>query len=583
MNLLKLTFKNIMSYGNNYNIITFNSNNINEIIGIIGRNGFGKTSILDCIFFVLYNKPYRNKSTKKDLINRTNKKGLYVKIEFISKGDEYVIERGMSPNIINICKNGIDEDLDAHSNDIQKFIETQIIGINENIFRMIFMMGLGTFKSFFEQSISDRRDMFEFMVGMNVLSIMMKKIKKYNNQLENKIDVVKNKFNESKKLKSVYEQKLQDISKIKQNKDIESNIEVLENTIKNIEIEMSKIDIDSLSSEIKSIQKQVIEIENNRDNDKSSFSKNSLLIKQDSKTLNFFNNNDNCPTCMQEIDSKFKNDEISKLKKIINKLQAENTLLSKNMKRDNDSINERNINIDKIKDEKYFYKKQQQKIENKNEDLASLKNLRNKGDEDYKKILLELEEKIEGVKIDIKKYADSGRVIQKKIKINNMFIDTLSDNGIKKYIYSLLLGKINININHYLSEFSSNIKIQIKNDLSIIFYYRIGENIKYSSFSNGEKMVINLSFTFGILDFIEDFYGFSSNFLFFDEILDASLDDINRNFLLENLKKINKNIIIISHDNNLASAFTKSYFINKNELGFSNIMEQNYEENTREL
>lgn len=570
-----------MSYGNNYNTITFNASNINEIIGIIGRNGFGKTSILDCIFFVLYNKPYRNKSTKKDLINRTNKKGLYVKIEFSSKGDEYVIERGMSPNIINICKNGVDEDLDAHSNDIQKFIETQIIGINENIFRMIFMMGLGTFKSFFEQGISDRRDMFEFMVGMNVLSIMMKKIKKYNSQLENKLDIVKNKFNESKRLKDVYEQKLKDISKIKQNKDIDSNIILLEKTIKEIEIEISNIDIDGLSDEIKKVQKQILEMEKNRDNYKSLFSKNSLLIKQDSKTLNFFNNNDTCPMCTQEIESNFKNNEISKLKTIIEKLQSENIHLSKNMKINNDSISEKNMSIDNIKDEKYSYKKQQQKLEDKNEDIVSLKSLRDNGDDEYKKILIELKENIESVNKDIKIYAENGRVIQKKVKTNNMFIETLSDNGIKKYIYSLLLGRINVHINHYLSEFSSNIKIQIKNDLSVNFYYRIGENMKYSSFSNGEKMIINLSFTFGILKFIEDFYGFSSNFLFFDEILDASLDDINRNFLLENLKKIDKNIVIISHDNNLASAFTKSYFINKNELGFSNIMEQNYEESTR--
>ena len=107
---------------------------------------------------------------------------------------------------------GEEEDLDAHANDIQKYIETQVIGVNEKLFRLIFMVGLGVFKSFFTYGIADRRNIFEFMVGINILSIMAKKIKKFNSKIEVKKNSIESKIEEFKRLEEVYVQKLKDVN-----------------------------------------------------------------------------------------------------------------------------------------------------------------------------------------------------------------------------------------------------------------------------------------------------------------------------------------------------------------------------------
>jgi DNA repair exonuclease SbcCD ATPase subunit len=182
MILERITFRNILSYGNNNTTFEFGDIYNYKTIGIIGKNGNGKTSIFDALFYAFFNKPYR-KINLTDLINRENGRDLYVAVEFKANGHQYKIERGMTTataksKMIKIWVDGKEENLDAHSKDIQRYIETQIIGVNEKIFRLIFMIGLGSFTSFFEHSLPERRAILEFIVGINVLSVMLKKVKK---------------------------------------------------------------------------------------------------------------------------------------------------------------------------------------------------------------------------------------------------------------------------------------------------------------------------------------------------------------------------------------------------------------------
>jgi len=572
MILEKITFRNIMSYGNINTTFEFGDIYNYKTIGIIGKNGNGKTSIFDALFYALFNKPYR-KINLTDLINRENGRDLYVAVEFRANGHQYKIERGMSTasaksKMIKIWVDGKEENLDAHSKDIQRYIETQIIGVNEKIFRLIFMIGLGSFTSFFEHSLPERRAILEFIVGINVLSVMLKKVKKTNSEDSATVEKLKNKIEQQIKTREIYEEKVTDIKKLQESTDYTNDIDKLEKLIKQINSEIEKINVEKLKLDIEALNSDIEKIEEKRDVWINDLKQNKIFLKQNIDLLSFFEKNDVCPTCTQPITGEFKEDKIEDL-------SSNNTKLEKNIKKTQKNIDE----------EETLKKEKDAEIQNLNEKILKFKDLRKDlknnqttkesfiekqrlAKEDSTKIIDEINEKLQDIKKDIKALAKEGKELSKVLDINKIIIETLNDDGVKKYIYDIILKQINKYINNYITEFNFNAKVKIESDLSEFFFHRIGENIQYASFSNGEKLIVNFSFVFGLLKFIEEFYGFKSNFLFFDEILDTSLDKDNKTFLLETLKRFDKNIIIISHDYTLDSLFNECYIVSK-EDGFS--------------
>lgn len=561
-----------MSYGNTNTTFEFGDIYNYKTIGIIGKNGNGKTSIFDALFYALFNKPYR-KINLTDLINRENGRDLYVAVEFRANGHQYKIERGMSTasaksKMIKIWVDGKEENLDAHSKDIQRYIETQIIGVNEKIFRLIFMIGLGSFTSFFEHSLPERRAILEFIVGINVLSVMLKKVKKTNSEDSATVEKLKNKIEQQIKTREIYEEKVTDIKKLQESTDYTNDIDKLEKLIKQINSEIEKINVEKLKLDIEALNSDIEKIEEKRDVWINDLKQNKIFLKQNIDLLSFFEKNDVCPTCTQPITGEFKEDKIEDL-------SSNNTKLEKNIKKTQKNIDE----------EETLKKEKDAEIQNLNEKILKFKDLRKDlknnqttkesfiekqrlAKEDSTKIIDEINEKLQDIKKDIKSLAKEGKELSKVLDINKIIIETLNDDGVKKYIYDIILKQINKYINHYITEFNFNAKVKIESDLSEFFFHRIGENIQYASFSNGEKLIVNFSFVFGLLKFIEEFYGFKSNFLFFDEILDTSLDKDNKTFLLETLKRFDKNIIIISHDYTLDSLFNECYIVSK-EDGFS--------------
>lgn len=571
LNINSVSFKNLLSYGNVETTIDFNRDEENQIFGIVGRNGNGKTAILDAVFFALYNSPYR-KITKSDLVNRLNKKGLEVKIDFESMGANFIIERGMTPSFIRIIKNGEEIDLEAHANDIQKYIETQVIGVNEKIFRLVFMVGLGVFKSFFTYGIADRRNIFEFIVGINILSLMAKKIKMFNGKIESKLKEVKMKIDKYENLNEVYVEKLEDINKINSSVDYTDDITATKKEIDQLKKEISKINIDKTEESleknnkmIKKLEKDIRTLENEiRDSKKD--------VRTNQTLLDFYEDNDVCDRCHQTISEDFKTEIMDKLETTIGDA-------SKILKKSEDELDKISEKVEKVEDKKDkledIVDKYDDFVENKEsyeKQLKKYEEMNVKTDTDTGDVIKKINDDIASTKEQLKKYNKKVKGIEAKLEMNKLFLITLSDKGVKKYIYNVLLKKINRYVNKYISEFNFNGKLEIKGDLSEKFYYRSGDKIKYASFSNGEKLIIDFSFILGIMQFLEEFYGFTSNIIFFDEILDTSLDSVNKQFLLENLKKINKNIVIISHDYNMTSSFDTTFTVTK-ESDFSVIEE----------
>jgi DNA repair exonuclease SbcCD ATPase subunit len=574
MILERITFRNILSYGNNNTTFEFGDIYNYKTIGIIGKNGNGKTSIFDALFYAFFNKPYR-KINLTDLINRENGRDLYVAVEFKANGHQYKIERGMTTataksKMIKIWVDVKEENLDAHSKDIQRYIETQIIGVNEKIFRLIFMIGLGSFTSFFEHSLPERRAILEFIVGINVLSVMLKKVKKTNSEDSATVEKLKSKIEQHIGTREIYEEKVKDIKKLQESTDYTDDIKKLEKLIKQINSEIEKINVEKLKLDIQTLNADIEKIEEKRDVWINDLKQNKIFLKQNIDLLSFFEKNDVCPTCTQPITGEFKEDKIEDL-------SSDNIKLEKNIKRTQKSIEEedaikkeKDAEIQKLNEKITRFRDLTKDLNNNQATRESFLEKQRLAKEDSTKIVDEINGKLQDIKKDIKVLAKEGKELSKVLDVNKVIIETLNDDGVKKYIYDIILKQINKYINHYITEFNFNAKVKIESDLSEFFFHRIGENIQYASFSNGEKLIVNFSFVFGLLKFIEEFYGFKSNFLFFDEILDTSLDKDNKTFLLETLKRFDKNIIIISHDYTLDSLFNECYIVSK-EDGFSTL------------
>lgn len=561
MHITRITFRNILSYGNNNTTIEFTEENVYKTIGIIGKNGKGKTTIYDVIFLALFDTPFRDISKNK-LLNRENKKDGYVKIEFVNNGKNYIIERGLGPSFVKIWCNDVEQKLDGHSRDIQKFIETKIIGINEKLFRLIFMIGSGVFTSFFEFGIDDRRKIFEFMLGINILTVMLEKIKKTNKQVNSDIEHLKAQIEKEVELKSIHESKIEDLNEL-QTKTFSEEIKDLKKNLKSCEKILKKIDINKIKENQEKNQKKLDELNKEREEWLLQLKENNVHISTNAKMLNFLLKNDNCPTCTQPIDEKFKKGKIKENETDIKKLEEDNLKIQAELDKVKVEIKDLNDVFNEIMEEMRTHKTTTSDMERIQKNITKYEDKTESISKDSSKQIQKIKKTIKEKNKKIKELAQIGQDLTDKAYYNGFLIDILGDKGIKKYVYDIVFKKINKYINFYMSEFLFTYKVKINSNLSSFFYAMRGDEIEYKTFSNGEKMIINFSFIFGVLKFLEEFYGFKSNFLFFDEILDTSLDATNKSFLMEALEKFQKNIVIISHDHELSSIFNECYIVDK--------------------
>lgn len=542
INFKSICYKNFISSGN-YN--TYIKLDNTDLTVIVGKNGAGKSTILDAISFVLFNKPFRN-INKNQLINSITKKNCLVEIEFTVDNDSYLIKRGIKPNVFEIYKNNVLVPQDSRVGDYQEYLERSVLRCNHKAFCQVVVLGSANYIPFLDLPAADRRKVVENILDLEIFSIMNANLKKLIIETKEKLDDAQNKkFLLVSEIKTYHE--FETKAKEDQQTLIDSyqeNIDKIQKQIDECSTKIQKVEQDSKLAEKKAFYQ----------NEYNNIKKNIILLQSNidtiDKELEFFEmHNVECPTCMQRIDKDFRIKFIddrnqSKNSKIIVLEQAE-----KSIKECHDFIKEIENVESKIQEEIDRQRKISQFIENKKNEIQTWK----------KAILSATNKTVEKDETNIN-YDEKNNELQKV----NVLIDEiereknaqivllrmLKDDGIKAKIIEQYIDMINELVNKYLLEMDFICQFHLDGEFNETIKSRYRDEFTFASFSQGEKMRITLAILFTWRELARRRNSISTNILFFDEILDSSMDQEGIDYFLKIIKNLTKgsNTFIISHN-----------------------------------
>lgn len=500
--------------------------------------------MLDALTFVLYGKPYRN-INKPQLINSVNGKNCLVEINFTIGKKEYLVRRGIKPNIFEIFEDGELIDQDSRATDYQLYLEKNILQMNYTAFTQIVVLGKATYIPFMRLKLNDRRQLIEELLGLTIFSKMnevlknrFSDVKSRQKELESEIVVVNEKIEFRKKY-------IKKLSTDKDNivKDIES--EISENELKLKEIR-AIIDSVSGSREVLFERIERYQVPENKQKKLNEFQyEYRTKIKSIEKKVGFFVDNDICPTCKQSIEEEFKKEELDKLNYRLSDLYSVSDKLKKQIDRVNENLSvvESTVSslrkLDLIESE---HKTKMKSIEN------TLKNLVKKLEAVSDDKLQQEKDEIEKYHSDLKKLQDEKFKNQTKVGHFQSIGTMLKDTGIKSMIVQKYLPIFNQLINQYLTKFDFFVKFELDDTFNETILSRHKDSFSYSSFSEGEKLRIDMAILLTWREISKMKNAMSTNLLILDEVFDSSLDQTGVDAFIDLIPKMESaNIFVISH------------------------------------
>jgi DNA repair exonuclease SbcCD ATPase subunit len=537
-------WKNFLSTGNSPNKILLNKS---PTTLIIGKNGEGKSTILDALCFSLFGKPFRN-INKGQLVNSINQKGCVVEIEFDIGGREYKIVRGIKPNIFEIYLNGEMINQDAASRDYQKVLEQQILKLNYKTFTQVVILGSASFVPFMQLSSLQRREVIEDILDIRIFSTMNQLLKDKANETKDAITKIENEIATAKTKVESQTQLIKTIAEAKT-----SAIESIATKIaaNNSEILQAEGEIELIISEIDTLKASIHDKETVADDiEKAKTIKSKLLerIETCEHNTGFFNEHDVCPSCDQNIPEEHKskivedlntklleqNKKVSELETILSNLNEKLSTITKIQSQITDKnieLSTRNSTITLLNKQ---VKEMQAEVESKKTDTSNL-------DEEKSKLKELATEAI--VKINEKSQLQEHRNLEEVASI------LLKDTGIKTAIIREYLPAMNKLINKYLQSMDAYIHFELDESFNEIVKSRHRDDFTYASFSEGEKMRIDLSILFTWRQIAKMKNSVNTNLLLLDEIFDSSLDTAGTDYFLNLMNQFgeNTNIFVISH------------------------------------
>lgn len=550
-----LRFKNFLSTGNVFTELALDKSTTTLIVG---RNGHGKSTMLDALTFVLFSKPFR-KINRGNLVNSINNKDCLVEVEFDVNINKYKVRRGINPGIFEIYCNGNLVDQNAHTVDYQSYLENQILGFNYKSFTQIVILGSSSFVPFMKLGPQDRRAIIEDLLDIQIFSSMNRIVK--NKLVEFKSNIIDNKKNIDNTHAKIELQKkyVEDSKKNNQEQINKKREELAENQAiiekANNEIALIKGFINALISNMnneEAIKGELRKLE--EFNTKISTNKNVA-----EKELKFYHDNDNCPTCKQGIDHVFKSDAIQTRSSKISEFQTAlaqleekqnqlNTILT-DIQVKQRKINQHNAEIVKLNSVITHTQKYIEKLLTEINELGSKKVL----SEDMSQVSRELVE-------SLRTYSDQRRELIEQRAYYDVAEDLLRDNGIKAKIIKQYLPIINKLVNKYLASMDFFVNFELNEEFEETIKSRHRDLFTYDSFSEGEKQMIDIALLFAWRAVAKMKNSINTNLLVLDEIFDSSLDTVGADLLLNILNALpnDSNVFVISHRELLNDKFKNS-------------------------
>ena len=537
---------------------------------IVGANGSGKSTVLDALTFSLFGKPFR-KVTKSQLLNSTNERDAKVEIEFDIGDVPYKVVRGIKPNIFEIYRHGRKTNEDCSANEQQKTLENQILKLNYKSFTQIVILGSASFIPFMQLSAPHRREVIEDLLDIKVFTMMS--------------DILKIQIKDSRDALRVLELKKESVAdKIVMQKRFIKSIEDSGND----SIATKQNEIENCHTETEEYQRSVEDLiakVNNKEKDIQQYTKSSSTIKKleklkskiqtkesnSSHELDFFEAHSVCPTCTQNIEESFRVNRVEHLQGVLAKhqssldeittaieaeeereqqflkLQKEITTLSNEISQFNIRIANNNKRRGTLETE---IQNITDKIENRDTEDEKLTDYKNQ----LKDILLRLEETQDDFD-----YLSEGNQL-------------LKDDGVKKRIIRKYLPLINKQVNDYLQRMDFYVNFMLDEDFNETVQTPVHEKFSYASFSEGEKMRIDLALLFTWREVARMKNSVVTNLLIMDEVFDSSLDEFGTEYFLKIVRYIitDANVFIISHKQDLYDKFNHCLEFTK-EKGFSKL------------
>jgi DNA repair exonuclease SbcCD ATPase subunit len=539
-----IRYQNFLSAGNQFTEILLNRS---KSTLIIGENGAGKSTILDALSFVLYGKAFRN-INKSQLINSITNKNCLVECQFSVASKEYLIRRGQRPDIFEIY---VDNSLMNQSSNIREYqdiLEKTILKMNHKSFGQIVVLGSANFVPFMQLPTSIRREVIEDLLDIQIFSIMnvllKEKISKNKNDMmltETSIVLTENKIEMQKKNikylqtnnKDIIDQKNDLIQSIKTKiKETQNFIEQILSTINGLSTGISNED------KFLSKNKKILELEQQLE----------TKLKSLKKELSFFENNDNCPTCLQSIEHAFKNNKIIKL-------GSQSTIVTDAIKKLEDEYTEIQLKLSDISEiNNQITTHNKQITENNNKISSWIETINTLGQEieslkSNTSIIDQNIEDIEKYNEELKKQRNDKKNIIDKKQILDMSSVLLKDSGIKTKIIKQYMPIINKLMNKYLAAMDFFVQFEIDEKFKEKIKSRFRDEFTYDSFSEGEKMRIDLSFLFTWRAIAKMKNSASTNLLIMDEVFDSSLDSSGTEEFMKILDGLttDNNTFVISH------------------------------------
>ena len=547
-----IKWKNFLSTGNQWTDIDFRKNNTNLIVG---TNGAGKSTMLDALTFVLFNKPFR-KINKPQLVNTTNERDCLVEIEFSVNSRDYLVRRGIKPNIFDIEVNGnpLHKESDDRLN--QKILEESILKVNYKSFTQIVILGSSTFVPFMQLTGSNRRDVIEDLLDIRIFSAMNNLIKEQlRNQREQirSLDLKKDTLKDKSKMQLKFITEIESRSKedIKSKKDkikvfgIEADTHIEHNELLESNIE----DLVKEQEGVTGAGEKLVKLNTMK-------GKITQKVSTITKEHKFFTENVTCPTCTQEIEEEFR----------VNRI-ADVQTKAKDLKKGYQDLEE---TIKKEQDRERQFNQLSKEITKLNNDISQ-NNTRISGCQrqirDLENEVQIITEQLKNRNIEHEKLAEFKDNLQKTIddisskREESVYYDfaysLLKDDGVKTKIIKKYLPFINQQVNRYLQMMDFYINFTLDEEFNETVKSPIHEDFSYSSFSEGEKMRIDLALLFTWREVARVKNSVNTNLLIMDEVFDSSLDGFGTDEFLKIIRYIIKdaNIFVISHKSELNDKF----------------------------